>query len=437
MAYGPTAIGHLSNGKTVFIAGGVPGDVVELEITQEKPRFAQAQISKILQKSPSRVTKLPKGAHANLSPWAALSYEAQLAEKAACVASALQRTGGVAEARLAEIMQPIVPCKKQWGYRNKLEFAAYTNAAGRFTLGLHEQGSADELFEVNECALGNKFLQKAPHALTGALRYLIGEGDTAAQLGIFRVGVRASEATKSVEVALWTPPSAFPRNFAAKALKDAVGATSIVRVLAQEGAARRVKRVEVLEGKGFWEERMQVLGNAYNYWLSAPSFFQVNTNQAAKLVELALEGLEAAPGTYVADLYCGAGTFTLPLAQAGCDVVAVELAGSSARDLKRNAPNAGLDIDIICDDVMRVLPELGQLDACVIDPPRSGLEKQVVAQICAARPQKIAYISCDPQTFARDVARFEARGWRLERATPVDMFPQTYHVETVGILHVC
>ncbi|MEE0345147.1 MAG: 23S rRNA (uracil(1939)-C(5))-methyltransferase RlmD, partial [Adlercreutzia sp.] len=205
--------------------------------------------------------------------------------------------------------------------------------------------------------------------------------------------------------------------------------TSVVRVVADPGRARKVKKVEAISGKGCWEEEVA----ESRLLLSAPSFAQVNTAQAEKLVELVLAGLEVEAGDYVADLYAGAGTFTLPLAAAGACVVAVESAGSSVRDLRRNAERAGADIDIVGGDAARELPELGELDALVVDPPRAGLADGVVASIAAASPRRVAYVSCDASTWARDAARFEQEGYRLIRATPVDLFPQTYHVEVVSI----
>ena len=135
----------------------------------------------------------------------------------------------------------------------------------------------------------------------------------------------------------------------------------------------------------------------------------------------------------IADLYSGGGTFSIPLAAAGADVIAVESAGSSVRDLRRNADANGVDIEIIGGDAARELPELGELDALVVDPPRAGLADGVVESIAAARPERVAYVSCNPATWARDVARFEGNGYELLYAQPVDLFPQTYHVEVVSI----
>lgn len=430
MGYGAAAIGRLDSGKTVFVEGAAPGDVCKVEIVEDKKRFATAKLMEVVQPSDVRVP-LDSAACSGTgdaryipgAPWAHISYDAQLQAKKQNLVEALVRVGKFEREHVQDIVQDCVACKREWGYRNKIELAGFYEN-GRFKLGMHKPGSRNAV-AVESVSLANRFLENAPRALTGALRFLQGSGD----LGIFRVGMRASLRTKSTEVALWTEPSPFPREAVAKTLRDAVRATSVVRVIADSGSARRVKKVEVLEGAGFWNESLCDI----DFSVSAPSFFQVNTAQAEKLVELALDGLHLEEGELAADLYCGVGTFSLSLYEAGADVISIELEGSSVRDLRRNAEHNGCDIDIIGDDVARALPQLGELDAIVVDPPRCGLEESVIESIADAQPSRIAYISCDPQTFARDAARLAGHGYKLVKATPVDMFPQTYHQETVGI----
>lgn len=354
-----------------------------------------------------------------------LGYEAQLEAKRANVVSQLTRIGGISRERAEEQVSPCVGSKRQLGYRNKLELAAGHDARGLFMLGFHEHGG--QLAAVpKSCLLGAKGIEKAPGSLRGALSYLQGKDD----LGIFRVGVRRSVRTRETEIALWTAPSGFPRKMAADTLASALKCTSIVRVMAEPGKARKVKKVEVLYGRGNWGETL--LDNEYR--ISAPSFFQVNTAQAEKMIELVIEGLEIDEGSIVADLYCGAGTFTLPLAERADFVYAVESAASSVRDLRRNMEGIEGEIEVIGGDSARELPTLGDLDALVVDPPRAGLGKGVPESIAASRAKRVAYVSCDPATWARDIARFAQVGYELVRATPVDLFPQTYHIETVSIL---
>ncbi len=437
MGYGPEAVGHLKNGKTVFVSGAAPGDVVEVELSEEKPSFARGRVVKLEQAGSCRVqSKWAEPAAFAAAPWQHVSYEAQLTAKRDNVVAALARTGGFGDAA-ERFVSPCKPSKRQWGYRNKIELGAQWDANGVFNLGFHEEGNPN-VVSAQSCPIAHDSIAKAPKALRGALRYLQGADD----LGIFRVGVRTSVRTRETEIALWTKPSGFPRAAAAKMLKSCLRTTSVVRVIADPGHARKIKGLEVLDGKGHWEEN---LGFA-RYIASAPSFFQVNTAQAEKLVGCAIESLggsvgEEGPsgldGMLVADLYAGCGTFGIAMAQAGADVIAVESAGSSVRDLRRNAEANAVDIDVIGGDAARELPELGGLDALVVDPPRAGLAEGVPADIAAARAERVIYVSCNPATWARDVRRFESVGYRLEAAMPVDLFPQTYHVEVVSSFTRC
>lgn len=427
MAYGTSGIGRDKEGKVVFVPNAAPGDVLEVSLTKEGPSFSHAIIKNIVEPSPLRVT--PACPHSTICggcPWMHLSYEAQLDAKRESVVSQLSKIGAVKREEANRLVGPCVGSKRQLGYRNKLEFACGTDASGKFALGFHGQNGQFTPIP-KQCLLGAKGIEKAPGAIRGALAYLLGNN----QMSLFRVGIRRSMRTNETEIALWTKPSAFPRKIAASTLNSALKCSSIVRVIGDEGKKRKIKKVEALSGRGCWSE--ELAGSIYR--ISAPSFFQVNTAQAEKMLSLVLEGLELKPSDIVADLYCGAGTFTLPLAKT-CDFVyAVESAASSVRDLRRNMESAELDnIEVIGGDSARELPALGELDALVVDPPRAGLAKGVTESIAKAGPSRVAYVSCDPATWARDIARFKNVGYQLVKATPVDLFPQTYHVETISIL---
>ena len=432
MGNGAEAIAHLRDGKTVFVAGVAPGDVAKIEVVEDKATFARARVVSIEEASCVRVHEQPRMDATIGAPWAHLTYEAQLEAKRANVVDALVRTARLDQARVGELVQTCLPSKREWGYRNKLEMAGAYGVNGQFDLGFYREGTHDMVMPPTY-PLVHDAIARAPKALRGALRFAQGSQD----LGIFRVGVRHSLRTRELEVALWTTPASFPRAHVAQTVKSALKATSIVRVIADPGKARKVKSVEVLDGKGRWTE---VLGHA-RYQASAPSFFQVNTAQAENLVSEVIarlggsmtdEGPQGLEGLLVADLYAGGGTFSVPLAQAGAEVIAVEAATSSVRDLRRNADENDVDIDVVGGDAARELPELEDIDALVVDPPRSGLADGVAESIAACAPARVIYVSCNPATFARDVARLESCCYRLERVQPVDMFPQTYHVEVVG-----
>jgi 23S rRNA (uracil1939-C5)-methyltransferase len=168
--------------------------------------------------------------------------------------------------------------------------------------------------------------------------------------------------------------------------------------------------------------------------VSAPSFFQSNTVGAAGLVSLVLDRLQADGSDRVLDLFAGVGTFTLPLAAIAGAVVAIEGAGSSIRDLRVNLESAGLDAEVMPGDAARALAEAGHFDLAVVDPPRSGMTPQALKALVDTKARRICYVSCDTATLARDVKSLAEAGFRLTSATPVDLFPQTWHVETLAVL---
>lgn len=427
MSYGPDAIAHDAEGKTVFVSGAVAGDTVRVLVDREEDRWSHATSAEVLAPSADRVTPAcPYASVCGGCPWAALSYEAQAAAKRAGVVDALARVGRMGAERAETLVAPLVSPSDPWGYRNKVELAV-KHEGGRISLGMHGRGEKD-VVKVKSCALLDRRHAKAVNAVAGALGYLAGSH----HLELERVGIRVSLRTREVEVALWDRPGGFPRAQAAKVLDSALSPTSVVRVMQKGPAkARKIAGAERLSGAGSWgelvgDERMRV---------SAPSFFQVNTRGAEKLVELVLDALRPTEDEEAMDLYCGAGTFTLPLARRAGFVSAVESYGPAVRDLRRNLESAGLNnVDPIGGDAGREFPDT-DADVIVVDPPRAGLAEDVVRRLSEQPARAIAYVSCDPATLARDLARFEAAGtFTPKRVTPVDLFPQTFHVETVTLL---
>ncbi|HBT95244.1 MAG TPA: hypothetical protein DEB24_03705 [Coriobacteriia bacterium] len=289
------------------------------------------------------------------------------------------------------------------------------------------------MVSVESCLLLPERFKSVPAKLSGALGYVFkGQEET-----LKRVGLRVSRSGGDVELALWTEPGACNRAFVAKVLADTVKTTSLVRVLVKgEIEKRDVRKVEVLAGKGFWQE--QLVG--FDFKVSAPSFFQTNSDIAEMMIKEVVAwmedriGRESGGDGRIIDLYSGVGTFTLPLADVFDDVVAVEMAGSSVRDLRRNLEDNGLYAEVIGGSVERALPELPSGAHIVVDPPRSGLSETARAAIITARPRSIAYVSCDPATLARDLGEFLKNDYTLEAVKPFDMFPRSHHVESIALL---
>lgn len=423
LAYGGRGVAKLESGKTVFVEGACPGDVVEIETIAEHERFDEARVASIETASPSRVRPAcPYAGVCGGCPWQVIDYEMQLEWKRRFVVDALARIGGVDDAE--SLVAPCIASKKQWGYRNKVELVPSTSGR-KLQLGFHAAGS-DDIVPVDACKLLPKSHERAPKALAGALRYL-----KASDYGLKRVGLRVSKRTNSTQVALWTEPDYFPRKAAADVLASAFKHTSLVRVLTKdEMKARKPSKVELLAGTEGWEERLY--DNVMS--VSAPSFFQVNTGGAESLIALVRTGLELSEADSACDLYCGAGTFTLPLAEVADVVFAVESASSSVKDLRRNLIDNGLDAEVIGGDAARESRDIGQVDKLVLDPPYAGMSPEIFESIEELAPNRVALVSCNPTTLARDLEGFKRLGYRIERVTPVDLFPQTYHVESVTIL---
>lgn len=415
-------------GKKVFVLGALPGDTVMARILSQDKRHDQALCVRVIEPSPARrAAACPASDSCGGCPLQTLARSEQLRWKRRFVEDALMHIGGFAQTEVSGLMQDCVSAGDEWGYRNKVEFEVAAQG-NRLALGMHSRGS--EVFvPVERCLLLPKGYEDAPKRLAGALSYALKEDGALLR----RVGIRVSRITRAVEVALWMEPGPCKRSFVARVIGDALPSTSLVRVLIDgETAARKVKGVEALAGRGYWRESL----NDYEYRISAPSFFQVNTPVAQRMVTATLDLLKPT-GKRVLDLYSGAGSFTLPLAEHASEVEAVELEGSSIRDLRRNLEVNGLDALAHGGDVARMLPDLVPADAAIIDPPRSGLSPEARTALIAARIPLLAYVSCDPTTLARDLRALVTGGYEVRNVLSYDLFPQTYHVESLVLLESC
>jgi 23S rRNA (uracil1939-C5)-methyltransferase len=421
LAYGGDGVGRMPDGRTAFVRGGCPGDIVEASVTAEHSRYVNLAVTGVIEPSSDRVEPpCPYFGVCGGCQWQHIAYSAQLAAKHDAVSDALHRIGHLDVAVDETIASP-----REYGYRNKVELAPVTTG-NRLALGFSRAGSA-EIVPIDACLLLPKAHHKAPRSLAGALGYLSGNRQ---DLELVRVGIRVSTNFKDVEVALWTTPGPFPRQLAGKTLAEATRATGVVRVLTKgEPAERRVVGVEVLKGPGAWKERV----GSHQMLVSGPSFFQVNTRAAERLVEIAVDALAPDGTDRVLDLYAGVGTFTLPLAELAGEVIAVEQSGAAIADLRRNLENAHSPAEVVPGDAARALADLGRFDAVLVDPPRSGMSESALRALLQTGARRIVYVSCDPATLARDAVEFSSAGYDLTRVVPVDLFPQTYHVETVAV----
>lgn len=422
LAHGGSAVARADDGRVVFVRSGCPGDIVDVSVTADHGRYLEGDILEIVTPSPDRRTApCPYFGVCGGCQWQHVSYAVQAEAKRTQLADSLARIGRIEGVAIGQTVSGPSP----YGYRNRLEMRVGVGPDKRPVLGLTAAGT-DTIVPIDACLLLPDRAKKMPKALGGALRYLAGRSE----FEIDRVALRVAARTRDLEVDLWGPPGAFPRHAVARTLDDAVHPTCVTRVLVKGDPKKRADlKVEVLAGPGHWRERL----GGHEFRVSAPSFFQVNTAAAEKMVPLVLERLAAGGADRVLDLYSGVGTFTLPLAEVAGEVVAIEGAGSAVRDLRANLESAELWAEVMPGDAARALVDAGTFDLAIVDPPRAGMTGEVLQALVGAHARRICYVSCDTATLARDAQALTQAGYSLVSATPVDLFPQTWHTETVAV----
>jgi 23S rRNA (uracil1939-C5)-methyltransferase len=427
LAYGGAGVAR-ANGYVVFVRDAVPGDRVRARITRSKRSFAEADSVELLDPSPDRIE--PVAPHPG-APWQVLPYERQLAEKEAQVRDALERLGGFE----SPPVEPIAPAEQRLRYRNKVEYSFGADEEGDLVLGFHRRGRFDLIDDVAADILASEGVDELREAAKDWCR---GEGlsawDRRAQTGLLRnLVVREGRRTGRLQARVVTSPGA---QFRAAELAAAVPADSVLWTRAagvaettREGVTERVKGEEKLE------ERLCGL----TFCISPDAFFQTNTEMAERLYEAAVDLAALSGRERVLDLFCGIGTIALVFALDAGEVWGVELVEEAVADAIENARLNGVDnARFFAGDVrlaMRpLLEQAGQPDVVVVDPPRAGLSNKVVRRVLEAKANRIVYVSCNPTTLAPNARQFCDAGYELRTVRPVDMFPQTPHIECVALL---
>jgi 23S rRNA (uracil1939-C5)-methyltransferase len=426
LAFGGNGVAR-HEGYVVFVAGAVPGDRVRAVVTKRKRAYAEARTVELLEPSPDRVA--PVADHPG-APWQVLPYERQLEVKAAQVCDALQRIGRLEGFEL----QPIVPAQETWRYRNKLEFSFGTDPAHSLVCGFHAPGSWERIEHVEDCLLQS---ERGNAARRAALAWCRDRGlsayDRRSQAGLLRnLVVREGRRTGELQVRLVTSD----HDVDLDGFPGAVGADSVLWTRAA-GVAETTQggQTAVLHGTDAIEEELAGL----RFRVSADAFFQTNTDMAERLYAIATDfaGLQSWERVY--DLFCGIGTISLALAARSGELWGLEIVEAAVADAIENARrNQITNAQFFAGDVRLAMRELveraGRPDVLVVDPPRSGLSQKVVRRIVEAAPKRIVYVSCNPTTLAPNAAQLTEAGYALRRVRPVDMFPQTPHIECVALL---
>lgn len=408
LTYGGEALGRLPDGRAVFVPFGLPGETVRIRLTQEKQNFARGEILEILKPSPDRIPAKCKhftqcgGCH-----YQNLPYEKQLLAKADILRDQLQRIGKIENPPV----QPTVASPNEWNYRNHVQF--HLTEAGKIGF-INSRGN--QTIPIEECHLP----EDAINALRADLQF-------ESRLNLERVSLR-SGVNDDLMLILESETAETPE-------LEIEADVSIVHIYEDHPV--------VIAGSDALT--IQVLGADFR--VSAPSFFQVNTKIAEKMVEYLITNLPTTnvPTTNVPttnqpttllDLYCGAGLFSKFLADKFAKVIGVESSPSACEDFAVNLDEFD-NVELYQGAVEEIIPALvGRIanpTYIIADPPRAGIDKRALDAILQINPQIIAYVSCDPSTLARDAARLIQGGYALKQVAPFDLFPQTYHIESISI----
>lgn len=429
----------------VFVEGVIPGDTAEVRVTKIKKQYAEADLVKIIKPSPSRIA--PKCKHFGLCGGCSLqflSYEDQLKWKEKVVKDSLQKIGGFKDVEVSTI----IGCKDPQFYRNKMEYSFGTEQlGGPLALGLHPKKNYRAVFNLEECILQSPVsVELVAAGRKWAIDLGISPYDTRTSSGVLKnLIVREGKNTGELMVNLVTNGKDFSQEkaFAEFIKANFQAVTSLYRtaVTIKKGFRTVVEEFHLYGKKNLTETLSVKPKNARDqvtltFEILPQAFFQPNTKQAEILYEKVLEFAQPTDNDTVLDLFCGTGTIGMFFAKLSSSVIGVELNASAVENAKSNASKNSINnIDFICADVDKFL-EKSQLkgDILITDPPRAGIANKSLEKLLKLRTQKWVYVSCNPTTLARDLKIICADGYKLERVQPVDMFPHTYHVETVCLL---
>jgi 23S rRNA (uracil1939-C5)-methyltransferase len=419
LAFGGRGVAR-TGGYVVFVAGALPGDRVQAEVTKAKRRFAEARTVELLRPGADRVADrcVHDGEPCPGAPWQGLPYERQLAHKREQVDEALRRIGGLDGFELEEIE----PALEQWRYRNKLEYS-FGERDGEAILGFHARGRWDLIVSVEDCLLASERGNEVRNEVREwARRESIPPYDRRARNGVLRnLVVREGRRSGQTQTRLVTSPAHFP--------KPPVDLHTVI-----EGDSGGTDGPTGALG----EERLREELCGLRLEMSHGAFFQTNTEMAERLYAVAAEFAGLSGSERVFDLYCGIGTIGLTMAGRAGEVWGLEIVPEAIADAEANAERNGIaNARFVAGSartgVRPLLERAGRPDVVVLDPPRAGLSQKIVRRVIECEAKRIVYVSCNPTTLAPNAAQLVEAGYRLRRVRPVDMFPQTPHIECVAL----
>jgi 23S rRNA (uracil1939-C5)-methyltransferase len=406
LTYGGDALGRLSDGRAVFVPFALPGETVRIRSVVEKRGHVRAELVEVLDPSADRI--LPKCRHFGICGgchYQHLPYQVQLTTKTEILRDQLTRIGKIEDPPVKQI----VPTSTGWNYRNHVQF--HLTRAGKLGyIGAHSRS----VIPISECHLPEPPL----NALWPAFEFDPG-------LGLERVSLRLGVDEEAMLVLESESPEAPELDLEASLSVVHLANDDVVVMAGDDHLTMRVEAGVNGRVNGRVNDRL--------FHVSAASFFQVNTEMAGKLAAHLLTNLPVSPVTTLLDVYCGVGLFSAFFAPRLGRLIGIESSPSACEDFAINLDEFD-NVELYEAPAEDVLPALDvKPDIVIVDPPRAGLERRLLDALLALSPARIAYVSCDPSTLARDAARLIAGGFLLVQVTPFDLFPQTYHIESISI----
>lgn len=416
-------------GFTVFVPGALPGERIRLLCLKVAKSYAIGKLQAVLRPSPDRVEPpCPYAPRCGGCAFMCLSYPAQLRRKRQMVADALARIGGLREVRV----EPVLGMADPFRYRNKAQYPAGPEGLGFYARRSHR------VIPVANCLIQHPLNDRVLAAVGEWMHaYRVPAYDETTGMGLLRHGMARVSFSRGEVLAVLVSAAPLPhrRELVALLRERVPGLVGVV----ENRNDRRTNAIlgrdnEVLWGKGTLTEELMGL----TFQLSPHSFFQVNPRQTEVLYGQALAYAGLTGGELVADAYCGTGTIALLMARQAGQVIGLESVPQAVADARENARRNGIaNARFVEGPAEATLPELVaqgiRPDVVVTDPPRKGCGEPLLNALLACAPRRIVYVSCNPATLARDLARLAPR-YRVEAVQPVDMFPFTGHVETVCLL---
>jgi 23S rRNA (uracil1939-C5)-methyltransferase len=444
LAFGGKGVARV-DGMAVFVDRTVPQDRVLARIVKKKKKYAEARVIDLIEASPMRVPA-PCSYYGICGgcKWQFLEYRRQLRFKQQQVEESLAHIGQIREVAV----HPTIGSQRIFGYRNKMEFSCAARRwllpeeLGRedvdagMALGLHVPGTYFKVLDIDACLLqpdlGNRLLADVRQAIQSSSRPVY---DLKTHRGFWRFLVlRHSVAYDQwmVNIVTASEDRQMLKPLADRLMQDHSQVVSVVNNVTARKAGVAIGEHEIgLAGESVLRDRI----GAFEFELSANSFFQTNTLGAKRLYDTVAAYAGLTGSEHVVDLYCGAGTIAIYLAAMAGSVTGLEMAQPAVDDARRNCRRNNIDnCRFIAGDVRKTLPQLERRpEVMVIDPPRAGMHPDVVRHVLTLEPQRIVYVSCNPATMARDIGLIKER-YRILEVQPVDMFPHTYHIEAVARL---